>query len=211
MAGLIVMLIVKVIFKNQKNCLKHLKWMKSFNSLFFSFQVRSRMSTNYSRVPLSVAEEDRENEVSDSKFLLSSDLDDDYSDNVMPKVWKRWFLIYWRAVPVPYQLSFDSLSPSYPFLKNTFTIDQYQPSNVSLCEKAIPLFFPSVSWPGVGASSLGSEEQPIDLFLNYHYRIFLILKCCVMFSLFLYNWQWISVLQWTNKWIIVLLFWLDNT
>ena len=60
--------------------------MKSFNSLFFSFQVRSRMSTNYSRVPLSVAEEDRENEVSDSKFLLSSDLDDDYSDNVMPKV-----------------------------------------------------------------------------------------------------------------------------
>ena len=44
------------------------------------------MSTNYSRVPLSVAEEDRENEVSDSKFLLSSDLDDDYSDNVMPKV-----------------------------------------------------------------------------------------------------------------------------
>jgi len=50
-------------------------------------QVRSRMTTSYSPVPLSVPDEDREIGVGKSFPLLSSDLDnEEYSDNFRPKV-----------------------------------------------------------------------------------------------------------------------------
>lgn len=48
-------------------------------------QVKKRLSRNYSRVPLSIPDEDHENGL-EKNLLSTSDLDDDDSDNSFPKV-----------------------------------------------------------------------------------------------------------------------------